>query len=483
MQVLDVRHREARMVNRDDDKVAEIPSILQRLHTDEYTAPGYDATQQAAVAAVVAAGESDARSVRRALGEYWSSRLGTAAGLRALNEAFDVSCYAVPPEAAFEQDAADEALGGSDLVIDVQTHFMADREYLRARAETSLIPAYRSLGPDWWSGLDGVTFYGFADYLRCIFLESDTAVAVLTAQPADDEGGHFLTNDEMAIAREVVDRFAGTGRLLNHTVVHPTDPAALDNMERWRDKFQPVGWKVYTMGHLPSVNHLADGWEAGTEWMLDDDRYGLPFLERARELDVRVICTHKGLSGLVDNGSPRDIGPCARMFPDLDFLVYHSGFEGVAAEEGPYTEATANEGINRLITTVRENGIEPGGNVYAELGTTWYCMIKRPIEAAHVIGKLLLAVGEDNVLWGTDGVWYGNTQPVVDAFRAFEIPPEMSEQFGYPQLTAEIKAKILGLNAARVYNIDTAAARARFESDDLTWSRAALAAFREESAG
>ena len=43
--------------------------------------------------------------------------------------------------------------------------------------------------------------------------------------------------------------------------------------------------------------------------------------------------------------------------------------------------------------------------------------------------------------------------------------------------------KILGLNAARVYDIDMAAARARFASDDLTWSRAARAAFQAESAG
>lgn len=28
-----------------------------------------------------------------------------------------------------------------------------------------------------------------------------------------------------------------------------------------------------------------------------------------------------------------------------------------------------------------------------------------PLEAAHVLGKLLLAVGEDRILWGTDSVW------------------------------------------------------------------------------
>jgi hypothetical protein len=38
------------------------------------------------------------------------------------------------------------------------------------------------------------------------------------------------------------------------------------------------------------------------------------------------------------------IGPAAKAFPDLDFLVYHSGFEFShfgAPPEGPYTEVRA----------------------------------------------------------------------------------------------------------------------------------------------
>jgi predicted TIM-barrel fold metal-dependent hydrolase len=115
--------------------------------------------------------------------------------------------------------------------------------------------------------------------------------------------------------------------------------------------------------------------------------------------------------------------------------------------------------------------------VYAELGTTWFCLIRRPEEAAHVLGKLLVAVGEDNVIWGTDSIWYGPSQVSIDAFRAFQIPAEMREEFGYPELTPALKAKVLGLNAARVYGIDVDAARARARSDDTAWVRAALAEY------
>jgi uncharacterized protein len=79
-----------------------------------------------------------------------------------------------------------------------------------------------------------------------------------------------------------------------------------------------------------------------------------------------------------------------------------------------------------------------------------------------VLGKLLLAVGEDRVLWGTDSVWYGPPQPLIDAFRSFTIPERLREAYGYPELTPELKQKVLGGNAARLYGIglpDTDVAR------------------------
>ena len=123
--------------------------------------------------------------------------------------------------------------------------------------------------------------------------------------------------------------------------------------------------------------------------------------------------------------------------------------------------------------SLRDARIPPGANVCAELGSTWFCLIRRPEEAAHVLGKLLLAVGEDNVLWGTDAIWYGSAQPAIDAFRAFSIPTDLRERYGYPELTAEVKAKILGRNAARIYGIDLTAAR--HARDDLDWLREATA--------
>jgi len=77
------------------------------------------------------------------------------------------------------------------------------------------------------------------------------------------------------------------------------------------------------------------------------------------------------------------------------------------------------------------------------------------------LGKLLRALGPDNILWGTDCVWYGSPQHLIDAFRAFQIPESFQEQFGYPPLTADVKDRIMSRNARRVYGVsDEQVARA-----------------------
>jgi hypothetical protein len=70
---------------------------------------------------------------------------------------------------------------------------------------------------------------------------------------------------------------------------------------------------------------------------------------------------------------------------------------------------------------VVENDAQKNGNVYAELGSTWRFLMRDPDSAAHTIGKLVKYIGEDNVLWGTDSIWYGSPQDQIQAFRTFQI--------------------------------------------------------------
>ncbi|HEY6531851.1 MAG TPA: amidohydrolase family protein [Acidimicrobiales bacterium] len=444
-----------------------VPSLLRPLSTDEYSPPARTSLQRQATALVADLGADSARRSGVELVAYAASRRGTAAGLLSLNQAAGATYFEVPPDAAVDEAAAEDLFAADGPVIDVQTHWMAQRPSLHA-AQDRLLRLYRWFAPDWWDGLDGVVAYSLAEYLRCVFVESETAVAVITAAPGNAEGDMMLRNDEMAGMRELFDRMAGTGRLLNHTVVRPNQ-GEIEHMAAWAEAYDPIGWKVYTLGRMDEEH---ESFIPGSGWRLDDDT-GLAFLGEAQRLGISLVCAHKGVSGLVDCSAPDDVGPAARAFPDIDFLIYHSGYEP-GRLEGPYAEDGPTLGIDTLIRSVTDHGLGPGDNVYAELGTTWFNLLSRPEEAGHALGKLLLQLGEDNIIWGTDGIWYGPTQPAIDAFRAFQIPDHLCERYGYPKLTPSARRKILCDNATRVYGLDPGTLGAG-ASDDLAWVDAVLA--------
>jgi hypothetical protein len=100
--------------------------------------------------------------------------------------------------------------------------------------------------------------------------------------------------------------------------------------------------------------------------------------------------------------------------------------------------------------------------------------MRSPTQAAHVLGKLLRYVGEDNVVWGTDCLFYGSPQDQIQALRAFKITEEFREKYGYPKLTKELKAKILGQNAARLYGVDPVTVPCTFTRKELEEVRRTL---------
>jgi predicted TIM-barrel fold metal-dependent hydrolase len=310
-----------------------------------------------------------------------------------------------------------------------------------------------------------------------MFLESDTTVAVLTGLPAVDDPNNPITNSEIAAAKGIIDALAeDSERLINHHMVLPNQmgpsgvQAQLDAMERTLDVYRKVGaWKMYPAWSPQNTEQAAnDG------WFLDDPQTGLKVVQKGLELGVGTFCIHKGLpipAFSTKYNDPVDIGRVAKLFPAAKFIIYHSGYGHQGYNEGPYSMGS-RVGTNSLITALLENGITPNSNVYAELGTTWQLVSTLPVvggttAAAHVIGKLLKYVGEDNVVWGTDSIWYGSPQSQIESFLQFQISEQFQKQYGYPALSMEIKAKILGRNAAKAYGINVEAMRCAVDQSKL----------------
>ena len=350
------------------------------------------------------------------------------------------------PTATMEPEAAEATVGPleEELIFDVQAHLLElDGTGVGA-------PGF----PQSACGeSDARDCYDIEHFLEAYFVDSDTHMLMLSAIPF---GNGALSPEVMFRTIEAAERIGCRDRVFMQGESFPTR-LGLDAMTEVATTYPVSAFKTYTHN-------------GGPPWRLDDDT-GDAYLDHVAALGVPIVAVHKGISGNDIWSSPRDVGPAAVNHPDVNLLVYHSGYEN-AFVEGPYTEETANVGVNRLITSVRDAGLGPGDNVYAELGSTWRNLMTRPDEAAHLLGKLLVEFGEDNILWGTDSIWYGSPQDQIEMFRVFQISEEFQERFGYPELTTDIKRKILGHNAARLFGLDPITDACVVDRDELLQVRA-----------
>ena len=425
------------------DETGELPILLDPASSDEYRPLPLSPMVREARRRAWQDAADNARRVGLSRRDFLRTSMGAATVLLALGACSKEETnggaggtFTVPTEAGVDKDAADAALAGSDVpVIDAQAHFLEFDPSSSAPA-----PGFPQAS---CGAADPRDCFGVDRFVDAIFAKSETAAAVLSAVPAPDAFTGELSVEIMDQARREVAQSVGGGRLLIHGLIAPTHKpvlAALDDMAKIAARFKVEGWKAYT--------------GSGPGWRLNDD-VGRAVLQKTLELEIPRIAIHKGISGNAPFASPADIGPAAKEFPTVQFAAYHSGWEP-SVTEGPFTEKTASQGINRLVASLRRAGVEPNANVYAELGSTWFNLMRAPDQAAHALGKLLLAVGEDRVIWGTDSIWYGSPQGQIDAFRSFAISTELQERFGYPALTDEIKGKILARNVAHLYGLDLA---------------------------
>ncbi len=377
---------------------------------------------------------------------FLKSTCGVAATLLAMNDAFarfnkNGGFFDVPREARFDASLAEATVGGNEFIFDIQGHHVNPKGSWR-RMNNHWVYTLRFF-PQASCGDDAIDCFSAEHFIREVFLDSDTDMAVLSAVPAAPEDNP-LSTEEAAATRAMVDAMGGRHRLLIHGLVHPNLKGQIENMPAQKEKYAISAWKTYTQ------------WgPQGTGFWLDDPDVGIPFIEQARQLGIKIVCIHKGLPLFrlkPEYASCRDVGPVARRYPDVAFIIYHSGYEP-SKPEGPYDAVSPKSGVDTLIRSLQEHGVPPNSNVYAELGSTWRLVMKDPDQAAHLLGKLFKYVGVNNVLWGTDSIWYGSPQDQIQAFRTFQIAPSLQEKYGYPPLTPELRAQVFGLNAARPYGI------------------------------
>ena len=303
--------------------------------------------------------------------------------------------------------------------------------------------------------------YKFENYLKEIYLDSDTKVALLSGAPFDDPTWWLLSNDQIIEARAAINKVAGSRRLFSHFVFTPVQDGWVEEVDRGMAEIKPDGWKGYTVGDPLSPSTKK------TMWRLDDEKLMYPVYEKFMKSSSHNVCIHKGLlpldyetswAGVWQYATVDDLPKAAKDWPGLNFVMYHGALRPFL--EDPATELALFEktgDIRWASDLARMPKKYSVNNVYAELGTTFAtCAVANPRFAACLVGMFVNEMGPDNVVWGTDSVWYGSPQWQIEAMRRLEIPDDVMKKMGWKIKLggpdSEVKRKIFGTNSARLYN-------------------------------
>jgi predicted TIM-barrel fold metal-dependent hydrolase len=308
-----------------------------------------------------------------------------------------------------------------------------------------------------------------AHYVKEVFGDSDTVMAVISGVPSREWDKNPLPPDQMVATRQYVNDLAGSQRVLSHGLLRPNlGKKELEEMERQVKVLQIDAWKMYT------------GAEIGEKaWFMDDEKVAYPFWERTKKLGIKNLCVHKGLPlGFFNEKActPHDLEKAAKDWPELNFIVYHSGYRGaglVARGLGDPVKDPATDDpqeipwISDLLRILKRN--PQVKNIYFELGSTFgQLSASRPETCLHMLGQMIQVAGADHILWGTDSIWGGSPQSQIVRLRKLKMSEPLMEKYKYPELTDAIKDQILGLNAAKLFGIDPKAKRQAIKADKLS---------------
>jgi predicted TIM-barrel fold metal-dependent hydrolase len=248
----------------------------------------------------------------------------------------------------------------------------------------------------------------------------DMAVAQTVPLFAYFKDGFAPAARNYELARAFPDRFVFCGGV---------DPlwqgveAAVDELERQHSEWNATSFKFYQTQYDRS-------------WRADDEKLAYPLYEKCLELGITNVQFHKGIPFAFENIEdlrPNDLQKAARDFPKLTFVIHHLGM--------PYVDETMNIA-----------GRFP--NIWVALSGWVNAYPLMPYECLHALGKALMFVGPDRLLWGTESFLAASVQPWVELFATIQIPDELQDKHGYPPITDEARRKMFGLNQARLLGMD-----------------------------
>ncbi len=469
---------EMQLVAAADEVAFRSPVPTQVVSNGEYNPLPQTEDQRKVEGLIKEMGDYHAKKHGMSRRNFLTTSAGMATAFLAMNQVFG------PIFSAREAEAADMQMSDrraaqlkNQFIFDDQTHFIRDDFNQEGLLGLTKWAVGAKVNPRIGEAPMTLARYKMDNYLKEIFLDSDTKVALLSGAPFDDPSWWLISNDAIQNACRSVNKLANATRMLGHAVITPKYPNWMDEVDRAIEELHPASWKSYTIGDPFGPSKYA--------WRLDDEKLMYPFYEKAIKAGINTICIHKGLmprdyekafAGTWESATVNDLGQAAKDWPGMNFVIYHAALRPWLADE-PKLEMAEFEksGYIQWSTDLARIPEQFGvSNVYAEVGTTFASTaVTDPRFCAAFLGQLVNEMGPERVVWGTDSVWYGSPQWQIEALRRLEIPEDIMQSQGWKIAlggpNSEVKQKIFGLNSAHLYNLDLNLAQGpAFEADKLT---------------
>ncbi|WP_058367285.1 amidohydrolase family protein [Haloparvum sedimenti] len=276
--------------------------------------------------------------------------------------------------------------------------------------------------------------YGADRMLEDLFGNAAADMGIFQPTHLDEfyDEGFNRVDDNAALAAEHPERFIVNGRF---------DPregeAGLRELERQKEEYDIDGVKLYT----------AEWYGDSKGWRLDSEA-AFEFLEKCSELGIENIHPHKGPTIRPLNRDAfdvADVDDAATSFPELNFVVEHVG-------------------LPRLDDFCWIAAQEP--NVYGGLAVAAPMAVNRPRKFGEVMGELLFWLGEDRLLFGSDyALW--DPDWLVETVMNAELTDEQRDEYG-TELSTDVMRKVMGENAADLYDIDIEAKKRELRNDGVS---------------
>ena len=336
---------------------------------------------------------------------FLASSAGMAAAFLAMNEVFG-PVFDVRRAEAQTPGVADErakALAGQ-FIIDVQTHFVRDDFNQDGLLGSPSTP--RSTGTRRWPA-NHLPRYKFENYVKEIFVDSDTKVALLSGAPFDDPTlGSAEQRSDRRGARRPSTRSPARAACSPTPCSRPRSRAGSRRSTGRIAELKPDSWKGYTVGD-PLFPSKLDSY-----WRMDDEKLVYPFYEKIAKSGITTVCIHKGLlpadyeksgpilavhHGLATWARRRRTG--RRSTSSSTTRALRPFLEPPDAALAEFEQTGRIEWVTDLAEIPAKFGVK---NVYGELGTAFATSaVANPRFAAAFSARWSKGMGADHVVWGT----------------------------------------------------------------------------------